>query len=264
MATRSSARLLASRALTVFAVLSLIFAIVTGISWFQDRQRLRDAAVAATASARTEEQKLTALLGWVYNNQGFEKNKHYFLWKKLDATPVQVLEHGGDCEDKSKLFATMLREIGVKSSLAMLYPCADCLPSHVVTLVKTSSGETPMDAVFNITFPDGRGGFLDVAALKRDASIMPRRLDALVAERGRSDKIALYKRATEGYGLVTTLNWDKNAATRAVAGVIRATGGEPWRTARPLFLDDPKQFFMLAGLGAALLSGLLGWILRRR
>ena len=257
-------RSLLSRALLAIAGLMLVFSVVVGLSWARDRQRLRAAAVEATASARSDGDRLTALLHWVYANQGFAKNRHYFLWKPLEATPVQVLEHGGDCEDKSKLFATMLRELGVPSTLAILYPCAGCAPSHVVTLVRTPSGDTPMDAVYDVSFPDGRGGFLDVAALKRDPSLLPRRLDALVAARGADDKVALYKRGTEGYSFTTTLNWDKNAATRAVAGLIRATGREPWRTARPLVLDDPKQFFAALGLAAALGLGLAGLLLRRR
>lgn len=257
-------RILLARILLALALLSLLFAAVVGVSWMQDRQRLREAAVAATASARTEQEKLTSLLDWVYHNQGFAKNRSYFIWKRLDATPVQVLERGGDCEDKSKLFAAMLREIGVRSTMAMLYPCTTCKPVHTVALVETTSGWTPMDSVYNVTFPDGRGGFTPIEKLRSDPSVLPRRLDTLIAERGRDDKVAFYKRHLETYGIVTTVNWDKNALTRAAAGLIRALGGEPWRTPRPLFLDDPKQFFTLLGLGAAAGFGLLGWFLGRR
>lgn len=261
--TRSS-RLLASRVLLALAALTLLFAAIVGASWLADRHRLREAAIAATASATSDSDRLTRLLHWVYANQGFAKNHHYFLWSKLEATPIQVMEHGGDCADKSKLFVTMLREIGIEGSLAMLYPCATCGPSHVVTLVKTGAVWTPMDAVFDITFPDGRGGFLDVGELKNDPSAMPARLDALVAERGAADKIALYKRGTEGYAHTTTMNWDKAAPTRAVAAIIRAAGGEPWRTPRPIFLDDPKQLFMLAGLAATLGLAVLALLARPR
>lgn len=260
----SRLRVRLARLLLALAMLSLLFAAGIGISWMQDRQRLREAATAATASARTEQERLTRLLDWVYHNQGFAKNSGYFIWKRLDATPVQVLERGGDCEDKSKLFAAMLRELGIRSTLAMLYPCRTCNPVHTVAVVETTKGWTPMDSVYNITFPDGRGGFTPIEVLRHNPSILPTRLDMLVAERGRKDKIALYKRDLETYGLVTTVNWDKNVLTRAVAGMIRAMGGEPWRTPRPLFLDDPKQFFMLLGLGAAAGFGLLAWLFGRR
>ena len=261
---RTPVRLLASRLLLSLAVVSLAFAAVVGVSWMRDRQRLRAVAQAVTAPARSDDERLTRLLHWVYANHGFEKNRRYFIWKKLDATPIQVLEHGGDCEDKSKLLVTMLRELGIKGSLAMLYPCPACLPSHVVTLVDTPSGTTPMDAVYDLAFPAGQGGFIDIAAIKADASLLPRRLDTLVAERGADDKIALYKRGTEHFRYVTTINWDKNFVTRGAASIIRAAGGEPWRTPRPLFLDDPKQFFVLAGLAVALGSTALGLWTRRR
>ncbi len=260
----ASARPILYRVLLAAAALCLAFAAVVGLSWAQDRQRLRETAVAATASARTEDQRLATLLHWVYANQGFAKNHGYFLWKKLDATPIQILEKGGDCEDKSKLFATMLREIGVESSLAMLYPSPGAPPSHVVTLVKTPTGWTPMDAVYDLAFPAAQGGYRDIAVIKADPNALLRRLDTLVAARGASDKIARYQRVTENYPYVTTLNWDKNAATRAVASLIRATGGEPWRTPRPLFLDDPKQFFMLLGLGGGAGLGVLALIARPR
>ena len=241
----------------------LLFGAVELVSWNLDRARLRSVAVAVSAPANDEGERLTRLAGWVYRNQGFQKNRRYHLWRKLDATPVQILEHGGNCEDKSKLLIVLLRELGVEGSLAMLYPCEGCRSQHTVALVETRTGWTLVDPVFDITFPDRRGGFHTIETLRAEPALLERRLAELRAARGPADKINRYKRA-DHYSHITTVNWNKNALTRAVAGLIRATGGEPWSTPRPLFLDDPKQFFALLGFGGALGFGLLALLLRPR
>lgn len=246
------------------ALLSLVMALfallLTGVvfaSWMEDRSRLHQVAQAVTVGASSETERLTRLVDWVYHNKGFRNNREYFLLKPLDATPIQVLERGGDCEDKSKLVSALLHELGVRSSLAMLYPCQGCAPTHVVSLVETSSGWTPVDPVYNITFPDRNGRLLPIEALRADPAVLLNRLDQLAQVRGPADKINRYKRAIENYQLVTTVNWDKNAITRAVAAVIRWTGNEPWSTPRPMFLVDPKHFFVVFGLCATLGFALL-------
>lgn len=240
------------------ALISLLLTGVVFASWTADRARLQQVAEAVTAGASNETERLTRLVDWVYHNQGFRKNRDYFVWKALDATPIQVLERGGDCEDKSKLVSAMLHELGVRSSLAMLYPCKGCAPTHVVSLVETSSGWTPVDPVYNITFEDRSGRFTPIEAMRADPNLLLHRLDELEQARGPADKINRYKRDIENYEFVTTVNWDKNVVTRAIAAIIRWSGNEPWLMPRPMFLVDPKHFFVVVGLcmtlGFALLS----------
>lgn len=255
---------LLARVLFVAAALALALSLAIGISWHLDRARLRAVAEAATAGARTEQERLVKLVDWVYHNQGFKKNRSYFLWRKLDATPIQVLERGGDCEDKSKLTATLLRELGVRSTLSMISPCPECPAGHTVAVVQTASGWTPVDSVYNITFPEPQGRFTPIERLRSDPMLQVRRLAELKAERGPRDKINHFSIRQDPFTYATTVNWDKNPLTRAVASVIRMTGGEPWRTPRPLFLDDPKQFFMIAFLCVGLGLAVLGLILRPR
>jgi len=235
--------------LLALAALAMTATAVLFASWMADRARLRTTAQTIASRSTGPQDLLADMTAWVYANQGFAKNRNYFIWKALDATPIHVLESGGDCEDKSKLLATMLREVGVSSTLAMLYDCrGDCRPVHTVVLAETDNGWTPLDAVYNITFPGPEGRLLPVEALRADPSILNARLDQLMRLRGSEDKIARYKRKLETYSDVTTVNWNKNGATKAVASLIEANGGEPELTPRPLFLDDPKQFFVVAGL----------------
>lgn len=240
----------------------LLFGAVELAWWKADRARLRTVAVAVVAPARDEGERLTRLTDWVYHNHGFANNQRYHLWRKLDATPIQVLEHGGSCEDKARLLVALLRELDTAGSLAMLYPCEECSASHTVAFVETGAGWTLADPSFNLTFPDRRGGFTTIETLRAEPALLERRLAELRAARGPADRINRYQ-AIDHYSHMTTINWKKNVLTVGVAGLIRATGAAPWSTPRPLFLEDPKQFFALLGFGGALVLGLLALLLRR-
>lgn len=241
----------------------LLFGAFESISWQIDRARLRRVATAVAGTAGGEAETLTRLTAWVSQNKGSRRNRSYHLWRRLGATPIDVLEQGGNCKDKTKLLATLLRELGVESSLAMLYPCQPCKSRHTVVLVETRGGWTIADPVFNITFPDHRGGFHTIEELRARRALLEGRLAELRAERGPGDKINRYKTETDHFAHMTTVNWNKNALTRGAAVLIRAAGGEPWSTPRPLLVEDPKQFFALSGFAGALAFSLLALSLDR-
>ena len=180
------ARHLIYRLCLALALGLLLFGAVELISWQIDNARLRRVAEAVAGPAHGEVERLTRLTGWVYRNQGYKRNRRYHLWRKLGATPVSVLEHGGNCQDKTKLLAALLRELDVESSLAMLYQCPECKPRHTVVLVEMGEGEgwTVADPAYDITFPNGRGGFYTIEELRADRSLLERRLAELRAERG--------------------------------------------------------------------------------
>lgn len=250
---------LISAAIFIFiATLALFF------SWLHDRSRLHAIAASVIPRSGRVEDQLSRLTAWVHRNRGFEKNRSYFLWKPLEATPIQVLNSGGDCEDKSKLLSSLVEESGIPATMAMIYHCdGACRPVHTVALAKTRSGWTPLDAVYNITFRQPNGEAMPVEALMRQPRLLHDRLDELASLRGQGDKITRYKRDLETYTHLTTLNWDKNSLTRTLASLIRAGGGDPRLTPRPLFLDDPKQFLSIAGFGLAALILLTGLALGR-
>lgn len=233
-------------------------------SWLGERSRLHSIATSIAARSGRLEDQLAQLTAWVYQNKGFKKNTDYFLWKKLDATPLQVLRKGGDCEDKSKLLSALVQELGVPATMAMLYHCdRGCRPVHTVTLAKTQNGWTPLDAVYNITFRHNDGRAVPVDRLMRQPQLLNARLDQLADLRGRFDKITRYKRHLETYTHLTTVNWNKNGITRSVADLIRILGGDPRLTPRPLYLDDPKQFFSIVGFGLTALLLLAAFLLDR-
>jgi hypothetical protein len=233
-------------------------------SWNADRARLRALGIAVTAPVRGEAERLTRLTDWLFRNVKPGKNRRYHLWRKLDATPIQILEHGGNCEDKSKLLTSILRELGVESSLAMVSRCEGCKLTHTVAIVRTRAGWTIADPAFGMTFPDRDGDLHTIQTLRAEPALLLRRLAELRALRDPADPINNYKVHTDHHSHLTTVNWNKNALTRRVAAFIRATGGEPWSTPRPLILDDPKEFFALLGFCGAIGWSLLALLLRPR
>lgn len=239
------------RTLLALAFLLVAAGLVVTVSLARDSARLHETARSVVAGEPTQAGRLTKIVDWVYHNQGFEKNSHYFLWRRLEATPVQVLEHGGDCSDKSRLTVSLLRELGIPASLAMVKSCPTCAFGHTVALAKMSSGWTPVDPVYDITFPEGTGKFTPIERLKADPSLQTRRLATLRARGFPDEKIRYFATDRDPFTYVTTINWDKNALTRAVARALRAAGVAPWLVPRPRLMDDPKFLVAIVCFGLA-------------
>jgi hypothetical protein len=248
----------------LLAVLSLLVAV--GLYWSnaEDARLLREQALRVTAGLVTSEAKIEALNDWVYHNQGFAKNPHYFWSQKLGPTPRQVFEAGGDCADKSRLLSTMLGEVGIDSSLAMQYPCPDCDPVHTVVYAETGHGVTVADPVYDIVFPDGKGGLLPVAALVQDDKALHSRLTELRDLRGSTDKIAFYEEKTHHFRYATTINWNKNELLRTVARALTALDIEPRRLFRPAILENPKQALAAAAMMASVFCAVVAGYVRRK
>jgi hypothetical protein len=224
------------------------------LAWseYRDRQVLRPIAEEVTRGISSPGARLSALNNWVYGNQGFARNRNYFGLARLGPSPIQVLEHGGDCADKSRLLSAMLETLGMRSSLAMLYPCYACPPVHTVVVADLGSSNTLADPVFGITFPRPDGGYFSVDELVQEPRLLHERLQVLRAERGPHDKIIFYREANHRFDYLTTINWEANGLTRVVARGVRALGGEPRDVFRPMWLENPKRALTYAALVMAM------------
>lgn len=236
-----------------FFAIGLVGAAILAWSEYQDRKVLRQIAEEVTRGISSPGAKLSALNSWVYGNEGFARNRHnFFGLARLGPTPIQVLEHGGDCSDKSRLLSAILETLGMRSSLAMLYPCEDCAPVHTVVVADLGSAETLADPVFNITFPRPDGGYFSVDELVQEPRLLNERLWVLRAERGPRDKIIFYREANHRFDYLTTINWQANGLTRIVARGVRSLGGEPRYVFRPMWLENPKRALTYVALAVAL------------
>src|SRR5262252_6615000 len=133
------------RSAAALALLPLVCAIAIWMSWLNDNAVLREEAIAVTRDLTTPSEKIIAINHWVYRKQGFAPNDGYFLIRGLGPTPIQVLESGGDCADKSRLVSAMLSQLGIASGLAQIFPCGDCSPIHTVVEAEYEGGRMVVD-----------------------------------------------------------------------------------------------------------------------
>ena len=226
---------------------------------------MRAIAEMVVGDARDDKSLLLArLTDWVYHNQGFQKNSHYFAIREFGPTATQVLQHGGDCADKSRLLSAILRELGVDSTLVMLYSKNDLKPTHTVVETREDGFFAVADPVFNIVFPDKQGRLLGLRELRKNTDILVGRVRDLGGIRGKNDKVNFYKMATESYEIPKTINWDKNILTRAAFQLVGLWSDDPYLVGRPMFLENPYVLSFVLCAGMAVTTMLVGWGIRGR
>jgi hypothetical protein len=220
---------------------ALPFASALGVfaDWQHDNALLRQQAVKITTNLNTDSARITAINDWVYQNQGFGKNSNYFLVPALGPTPIQVLEFGGDCSDKSRLVAAMLNELNVEAGLVMLAPCPNCGFIHTLVEAQYERGRMVVDPIWHVDYPTADDRFLGVRDLA-GTSLGQEHVAKLQRERGPSDKIAVMPATEATFDYAVAVNWDKNTVTHTVAAVLELLGYPPKQMFRPRFLEDPK------------------------
>jgi Transglutaminase-like superfamily len=214
------------------------------VDWQHDNAILQHQSIEITKNLHTDAERIRAINDWVYQNHGFAQNDHYFIMRALGPTPIQVLEAGGDCSDKSRLVAAMLNELNIGAGLVMLSTCTQCRFIHTVVEGQHESGRMVVDPIWHIDYPAADGRFLGVrdlawTALGRD------HLAALKERRGPADKIAAMPDSEATFDYAVAINWNKNGLTRAVAATLEYLGYDPERMFRPRFLEDPKLALIL-------------------
>ena len=236
-------------------------ALILAVSLQNDNKLLREISVENTKNCQTDAERTIALTDWVFHNKGFAKNKSYFLFSGFGPTPIQVLDQGGDCADKSRLLAAMLSTIKIPSTLAMLYPCEECPPIHTVVESKYETGWMVVDPVNNIYFPDSVGGYYGIEQLATEPELLVDRIRNLRAENGIAHKSHFYDFDRYDYKHVRTINWNKNAFTRVAVYFVSIFADDPYLVRRPQFLEDPKLLLLLICMGDAGLFFLIGFVL---
>jgi hypothetical protein len=240
---------------TVLIVLPFASALGVFFDWQHDNALLRQRAVEITANLSTDSGRIRAINDWVYQNKGFGKNNHLFMVSALGPTPIQVLEFGGDCADKSRLVAAMLNELNIGAGLVMISLCPNCGFIHTVVEAEYERGRMVVDPIWHVDYPTADGRFLGVRDLA--GTIRGReRVAELQRERGSSDKIAVMPATEATFDYAVGMNWDKNTVTRTVAATLHLLGYTPQQMFRPRFLEDPKLALslLLVWIGIAIIG----------
>ncbi len=247
----------------------------------QDRAGLRVVAEQITAESSTPDQKVLTLLHWVNEHGATARNDAYFVFRRMRATPIQVLNAGGDCADKSRLLTALLHEVGIAATMAMSYHAQSGRPAH--TFVEARIGEQAymaVDPAYDLYFPKPDSishrletgatlAYYDLLDLRRDAGILSRRVDQLRAASSYAPEVQdYYLRPSVEYVSASSINWNKNTLTRLVHfGLHSVCGDAVYRFPRPLVLEEPRLFVALVCLipgGISLFAlGCVGWADRR-
>ena len=223
--------------------ISFACAIGLFLNWREDNAVLRQQAMAITEHLDTDSERIRAVNDWVHHNQGFAKNDHYFLASALGPTPIQVMQHGGDCADKSRLVAAMLNNLGIDAGLVMISPCWYCGFIHTVVEARYEGGRMVVDPIWDIDYPAGDGRFLGVADLA-GTNRGQQRVAELQRQRPATDKIRSMPAADASFENAVAINWDRDVVTRGIAATLRLIGYQPETWLRPRLLEDPKLFLI--------------------
>jgi hypothetical protein len=257
---RFYAGLWSRRAGWLLGAISLSCAIALFLSWHQDELMLRQQAIMITDNLSTDSARIRAVNNWVYHNKGFAPNNSYFIVPALGPTPIQVMDVGGDCSDKSRLVAAMLNSIGIDAGLVMISPCLHCGFIHTVVEAQYENGRMVVDPIWNVDYPAGDGRFLgvkDMAGTNRGRE----RVVELQLQRPATDKISGMPGMDAFFDYATPINWDTNYVTHTVAAMMRLTGYPPETVSRPRLLEDPKLLLSLSVLGMAVSYVIVGFLL---
>jgi hypothetical protein len=211
-----------------------------------------------TRNLSTDSARIHAVNEWVYYNHGFGKNHHYFILPALGPTPIQVLESGGDCADKSRLIAAMLNSLSIEAGLVMISPCRYCQFIHTVVEARQERGRMVVDPIWNVDYPAPDGSYLGVRDLA-GTNLGRERIAALQRQRGAADKIAAMPTTEGTFDYAAALNWDKNGVTATAAAMLRLLGYSPETMFRPRYLEDPKfaLWLLCVWIGIVILAGRL-------
>jgi hypothetical protein len=240
----------------------LACAIALFLNWQQDNALLQKQARAITAHLHINSARIRAINDWVHRNKGFAKNDQYFIVSALGPTPVQVMERGGDCADKSRLVAAMLNSLGIDAGLVMISACLDCGFIHTVVEARYEGGRMVVDPTWDVDYPAGDGRSLGVADLA-GTNLGQERVAELRHQRAATDKITHMPDADAAFDYAVAMNWHKDAVTRSVAATLRLMGYKPETLFRPRLLEDPKLFLTLFLLGIAAAMILSSFLLDR-
>ncbi len=232
-------RKLSSRICFLVSIISLVFSLIFYISYKNDLRHL-ESIVRTQISTESAPKVFESINHWVYQNKGFKKNQNFYIFKSLGPTPIQILEQGGDCTDKSILLVAMLKSIGIDSTLVILYDEDGIESTHTVVEVRSGQFRAVADPVYDLVFPNPNGGFYNIENLRNNPALLPNRLDNLIEIRGTSDKIIYYRRYNESYQFASTINWNKNELLKITAHILKTMGIEAREIRRPHLLDDPK------------------------
>jgi hypothetical protein len=150
----------------------------------------------------------------------------------------------------------MLREIGIESGVAQIFPCPNCYPIHVIVEAEYEGGRMVVDPAWDIDYPAGEGKYLGMRDLA-GTNLGRDHLAKLQKKRPPDDKIQSMPLTEATFDFAKSVNWQKNVWSRMGAYGLRLLGYDPGELLRPHFLEDPKLALVLSFLAVAVMLPIL-------
>jgi len=238
-----------TRIVRLLAIMSAVTALCCYASYRYDGSILRAAALEIAKHESSNDRRVLEIANWIHWKLPTARNEAYFLVPTLRATPMHVLDRGGDCSDKSRLLAAMLREIGIPATLALCFHPETGLPSHTVVEAHLGPGQYMLvDPSFNLHYPKpAKHEYYGIIELRNDPTLLLKRLAYVQAVEPRLQALHWYDPNVASFVGLSTFNWNKNAVTRLIHDVLfLAIGEEVYRLPRPGVMEEPKLTAALA------------------
>jgi len=237
--------------------LCLIAASGTYVSYRSDATALRAKALEIVGDREAPAQRVLTLTSWIHRHLGTARNPEYFVLRGLRATPMQVLDKGGDCADKSRLLSAMLRQIGIPATMVLCFHHDTGLPTHTVVEAQLGRNRYMVtDPAFELYYPDDHGGYYGILDLRKHPERLVERVKYVQATTPRFRPLHWYDPFEASAVGMSTFNWRKNGLTKLIRDCLfLAIGPDVYRLRRPAVLEEPKLAVatMLLGLAAVAL-----------
>jgi hypothetical protein len=180
-------------------------------------------------------------------------NRQYYLapiFAFLRPTAEEIARDGGDCADRSRLMIVLLGLRGIHATKWALYG-PQMKPHHAVAELDSERGKMVIDPLFGLVFSRPEGGYYDIAALRRDSTILRQRVQELAAQNLQPGTAPVrgYPLNQYVYSNVRTINWEKSRVMHALYGLLHFFIGDRANyIARPGFVEQPALMIVYGAI----------------
>lgn len=253
----------------LYIALGVLLASVAGVAYV-GIGFLRQEAVLSQIVAKYSLEGISATAAILANNEyvshleNFEENRTRFLGF-LGPTPLDVVEGGGWCSDRSRLLAALLNNSGIPAHVVMLRPCEGCSSNHTVVEAFTGDFWMAVDPTYGLVYSKSDGTYASIEDLEKGSELVHK---TILSYQGDNARAASYDLHRYSYKYPLRMNFDRDPLTRFFGEALTLFVERLELVRRPQLLERPR-LFALVGLAATTALALLiclisGYRLRAR
>ena len=231
----------------LYIALGVLVASLTGVAYV-GIGFLRQEAVLSQIAGKYPSQGASATTAILANNEyvsrleNFEQNRARFFGL-LGPTPLNVVEDGGWCSDRSRLLAALLNKIGVPAHVVMLRPCQECPANHTVVEAFTGDFWMAVDPTYGLVYSKLDGTYASIEDLAKNSELLHDTED--------SARAASYDPLRYSYEYPLRMNFDRDPFTRLFGAMLTLFVERLESVRRPQLLERPR-LLVLVGLAATI------------